>query len=93
MTVEFTISSPTAHALLAEQVFARGRAAGIEAPDEFAQSDAAPGRLIMCCVPMARFILKELRRMEKAARYDVEFRTTMGEAASTVERAIAARVP
>ncbi len=40
---------------------------------------------------MAMFILKELRRMAAAARYDVASRTTASEAAAIVERAIAAR--
>jgi hypothetical protein len=89
-TIRFTIPFRAAHALLADAVFARGTAAGLEGPGyEFEDSNTANETSIGCSVPMGLFIVKELRRLViGTARYDAEFARALREAADIVERAI-----
>jgi hypothetical protein len=86
------IPLPAAHALLDEAVFARGAAAGFDAPDfEFQDSNSGAETQIGCSLPMARFILKELRRLGTRSQYDVELSFALTEAAVIVQRAINAQ--
>ena len=63
-TIGFMIPLTAAHALLDEAVFARGAAAGFDAPGlEFQDSNSSAETQIACSIPMAWFILKELRRL------------------------------
>lgn len=89
--VVFTIPLSSAHALLAEEVFARGTTAGHEEPGfDFQDSNSGDETHIRCSVPMARFILKELQRLGARAQYDVVLSFALTEAAVSVRRAMVA---
>jgi hypothetical protein len=87
--IRFMIPLAAAHALVDEAVFARGAAAGFDAPDfEFQDSNSGAETQIRCSAPMARFILKEVRRLGARSPYDVELSFAFTEAAVIVQRAI-----
>ena len=90
--VRFMLPPGAAHALLEEAVFARACDAGFADPRlEFEDSNRSKETRIACGIPMARFVLAELRRI-KSQRQDelgISFHLTV--AAIVVRRAIEAR--
>jgi hypothetical protein len=92
-TIQFLIPLAAAHALLDETVFARGIAAGFDAADFGFEDDETADTRVECSVAMARFLLKELRRLATRSQYDVELSVALAEAAIIVQRAIGAGSP
>jgi len=88
-TLRFMIPVAAAHALIDEAVFVRGAAASFAAPDcEFQDTNSGAETQIGCSAPMARFILKEVRRLGGRSPYDAELSFALTEAAIIVQRAI-----
>jgi len=89
--VQLALPLAAAHALIDEDVFARGASAGLDNSDlEFENGKSADETRIGCTVPMATFILKELRRIGAHSQHDVELSFALTQAAIIVQRAIAA---
>jgi hypothetical protein len=89
--VQITVPLAAAHALLNENVFARGPSADLDDSDvEFEDSNSADETRIGCSVSMAKFILSELRRIGARPQHDVEVSFALTQAAIIVGRAIAA---
>jgi len=89
-TIQLTLPLAAAHALVDEDVFARGSSAGLDDSDlDFQDSNSAAETRIGCSVPMARFILKKLRRIGARSQYDVDLSFSLTQAAIIVQRAIA----
>jgi hypothetical protein len=89
--VQLALPLAAAHALIGEDVFARGSAVGLDNSDLAFENGISPDETrIGCTVAMAGFILKELRRMGAHSQHDVELSFALTQAAIIVRRAIAA---
>jgi hypothetical protein len=87
--IQFTIPLIAAHALLKEAVFARGTSARFDEADaEFQVSDSADETRVGCSARVARFILRELRRVSRRSQFDVELSLALNKAAIIVQRAV-----
>jgi hypothetical protein len=88
--VQLTLPLAAAHALLDEDVFARGSSVGLDDSDlEFEDSNSAAETRIRCSVSLARFLLTELRRISARSQDDVELSFALTQAAIIVRRSIA----